>query len=336
MIPSHTLTPALKLRPRPLSDWHRSHGEPLFVATLRSRAEDFVVVEQLGWLPHGDGEHDYLWIEKVGANTDWLARQLARHADVPVKDVGFAGLKDRHAITRQWFSVPRWHAPDWSALNLEGVVVLEQTRHLRKLRRGAHQANEFRIVLRHAGRDAPKSLAARLAMIAKLGVPNYFGEQRFGRHGANVTLADDWARGKRLSRAKRSLAISTMRSLLFNEALSQRVAEASWDRLLPGDIANLDGSGSVFAVSEVDETLHRRCDAMDIHPAGVLVGAESPGVPERWRGALARARVEPGTRPLRLRVDQLETETFEDALALSFTLPRGAFATSVLREICEW
>jgi tRNA pseudouridine13 synthase len=316
--------------------WQRSHGEPLFSARLRSQPEDFVVIEELGWEPSGDGEHDYLLIEKTGANTDWVATQLAQYAGVPVKDVGFAGLKDRHAVTQQWFSVPRWHSPEWSALNLEGVVVLEVTRHLRKLRRGAHRANQFCIVLRDLVPSAPAAIDERIEIIARHGVPNYFGEQRFGRNGGNLQLAEDWARGKRLSRPKRSLAISTIRAFHFNQALSQRVTEGTWDQLLAGDLANLEGSASVFEVPVVDETLRRRCVDKDIHPAGALAGAETEGLPEHWRSALARARVEVGTRAFRLCVRGLETHQTDTSLTLRFTLPRGAYATAVLRELCEW
>lgn len=319
-----------------LPAWQRSHGQPLFSARLRSQPEDFVVIEELGWEPSGDGEHDYLLIEKTSANTDWVATQLAQYAGVPVKDVGFAGLKDRHAVARQWFSVPRWHSPDWSALDLEGVVVLEVTRHLRKLRRGAHRANQFRIVLRDLVPSAPAAINERIEIIARHGVPNYFGEQRFGRNGANLRLAEDWARGKRLSRQKRGLAISTIRAFHFNQALSQRVADGTWDQLLAGDLANLEGSASVFEVPVVDETLRRRCADKDIHPAGVLAGAESEELPDQWRSALARARVEAGNRAFRVGVRHLEVEHGEATLALQFTLPRGAYATAVLRELCEW
>ena len=319
----------------PLPDWARAHGSPLFSARMRSRPEDFDVTEVLGWELSGDGEHDYLWIEKTGANTEWVARQLARHADVPAKDVGYAGLKDRHAVTRQWFSVPRWHAPDWSALVVEGVRVLEVSRHQKKLRRGAHRANCFRIVLR--GESVVQhvdELSDRIRVIREQGVPNYFGEQRFGRDGANLELADAWAAGKRLPRHKRSLAISTIRSFLFNEALDERVRKASWNVLLPGDKANLDGTGSVFDVETVDEELERRCAEMDIHPAGVLAGEGSERGPDAWRKALDNARVEPGTRSFRLRIADAEFTVEDDAAAVSFTLPRGAFATSVIREIC--
>jgi tRNA pseudouridine13 synthase len=307
----------------------------LFAAAIRSVPGDFLVTEQLGWQFSGDGEHDFLWIEKTGANTEWVARQLARHADVPARDVGYAGLKDRHAITRQWFSVPRWNAPDWAVLDVEGVVVRDVQRHSKKLRRGAHQANAFEIVLRgDAIGDYADALAERVAIIREQGVPNYFGEQRFGHDGANLRLADDWAGGKRLPRHKRSIAISTIRSFVFNEQLDARVRDGSWNILKAGDKANLDGSGSVFDVDEVDAELTRRCSDMDIHPTGVLVGDGTALGPEPWREALARARVEPGTRSLRLGVADMDCVPGGDAATVSFTLGRGAFATSVLREIC--
>jgi tRNA pseudouridine13 synthase len=307
----------------------------LFAARIRSEPADFDVTEVLGWELSGDGEHDYLWVEKTDTNTEWLARQFARHAEVPAKDVGYAGLKDRHAVTRQWFSVPRWHAPDWSALELEGVQILDVTRHLKKLRRGAHQGNRFRIVLRGEQLDRhADALAQRVAEIREQGVPNYFGEQRFGIAGGNLGLADAWASGKRLPRHKRSLAISTVRSFLFNEQLDARVRDGTWNRLRPGDKANLDGTGSVFDVAELDSELESRCAAMDIHPAGTLVGEGSGYGPEAWRKALDKARVEPGWRGFRVRVEELGHALADGNAVLSFALSRGNYATSVLREIC--
>jgi len=319
-----------------LPDWARAYGAPLFAATIRQQPADFEVTEVLGWDFSGDGEHDYLWVEKTGANTEWVARQLARFAGVPDRDVGYAGLKDRHAVTRQWFSVPRWNAPDWSSLELDDVAVLELRRHNKKLRRGAHRNNRFRIVLR-GERLAPcaDALDERMALIAAQGVPNYFGEQRFGRDGGNLALADAWADGKRLPRHKRGIAISTIRSYLFNEALDARVTAGTWNVLLPGDKANLDGTGSVFDVNDVDEELERRCATMDIHPAGLLAGEGSGLGTEAWRTALDRARVAADYRSLRLRVHGAEWSVVDDAATVSFTLGRGAFATSVLREICE-
>jgi len=322
-----------------MPDWARAHGAPLFSAGIRREIDDFDVTEDLGFDFSRDGEHDYLFIEKRGANTEWVSRQLAHHADVPARDVGYAGLKDRHAVTRQWFSVPRWNTPDWGQLQVDGVRILDQQRHSRKLRRGAHKANRFRIILRGRVPDG-RELDARLGIIGSAGVPNYFGEQRFGRGGSNIRLADAWSQGKRLSRHKRSIAISTARSYLFNQILEKRVHDGSWNRLVPGDIANLDGSGSVFAVDALSEDLERRCDEMDIHPTGPLCGDGTPGslLPignEGWVTALADARVKPANRSLRLRVLDLGWSTSADCLVIEFALSRGSFATVVLREIAE-
>jgi len=320
-----------------LPDWARAYGEPLFAGQIRARPDEFVVHEVLDFDFSGDGEHDYLWIEKTGANTEWVARQLARQADVPARDVGYAGLKDRHAVTRQWFSVPRWNAPDWGQLDVEGVTLLEQQRHGKKLRRGAHRQNRFSIVVRGEIPDA-RSLEERLQHIATSGVPNYFGEQRFGRGGSNIELANAWASGKRLPRHKRSIAISTARSFLFNRILDARVRKSSWNRILPGDTVNLDGTGSVFSVEEVDAETERRCAELDIHPAGLLCGdgAEHPGLLadcDHWLTALTKARVQAAHRSLRLRVIDLEWSVSDTRLELRFALGRGAFATSVLREL---
>ncbi|MBT8103881.1 MAG: tRNA pseudouridine(13) synthase TruD, partial [Gammaproteobacteria bacterium] len=224
-----------------LPDWARAHGPSLFSAAIRVQAPDFDVTEELGFDFTGDGEHDYLFIEKTAANTEWLSRQLAQFAQVPARDIGYAGLKDRHAVTRQWFSVPRWNSPEWQQLEVDGVRVLDQQRHNRKLRRGAHKANRFHLVLRG---ELPRkdALDERLATIRAQGVPNYFGEQRFGRGGSNVALAGAWSQGKRLPRHKRSIAISAARSYLFNQILDARVRDQSWNRLVSGDVANLDGS----------------------------------------------------------------------------------------------
>jgi len=322
-----------------LPAWTRAHGAPLFAATIRTTAADFDVTEELGFELSGDGEHDYLYAEKTGTNTEWLSRQLAGFAGVPAKDVGYSGLKDRHAVTRQWFSVPRWNQPDWAAFDVEGVLILEVQRHAKKLRRGAHTANWFRIVLRG---ELPQNneLEQRLALIRELGVPNYFGPQRFGRNGANIGLADAWSSGKRLPRHKRSIAISSARSFLFNEQLHTRVGDGTWNRIQCGDVANLDGSGSIFDVEEVDDTLISRCTEMDIHPAGILWGdgtasEDAPSGHEDWLRALSKARVKPAHRSLRLKVMDLEWQIDDEALTLRFGLSRGSFATSVLREIAE-
>jgi len=323
----------------PLPAWAHAHGSPLLAATIRTTPADFDVTEELGFEFDGNGEHDYLYIQKTGANTDWVGRQLAQFAEVPAKDVGYAGLKDRHAITRQWFSVPRWNAPVWENLDCEGVSVLDSKRHSKKLRRGAHKANRFRIVMRGELPDGP-ALEQRLKGIRDSGVPNYFGPQRFGRNGSNLELANSWAAGKRLPRHKRSIAISSARSYLFNQLLHARVLDSTWNQLQPGDVANLDGTGSIFDVDELDDVLVSRCEQMDIHPAGILWGdgADRSTVVkghDDWLDALSKARVKAAHRSLRLRVDDLQWTVDADSLAIEFRLGRGAFATSVLREFAS-
>lgn len=329
------------MAPNTLPDWQRAHGAPLFTAQIRRYPEDFQVTEELGWEFSGDGEHDYLFVEKTGANSQWVAKQLAQFASVPLKDVGFAGLKDRHAVTRQWFSVPRWNTPDWSSLAVAGVHITRCERHLRKLRRGAHRSNTFSIVLRCSEPLDRDAITHRIGLLSAQGVPNYYGEQRFGRNGGNVRLADDWANGKRLPRDKRSMAISTMRSYHFNALLSDRVAQSTWNTLMLGDKANLEGSGSIFDFSDIDGALQARCELMDIHPSAILVGEGSECQPVEWAAALARARVQPGNRSLRLKVQDLAMQVEEAALGkptvtLNFSLTRGAYATAVLRELCLW
>jgi tRNA pseudouridine13 synthase len=308
-----------------LPDWHRAWGRALFTGRIRQSPADFVVVENLDVQFSGAGEHDWLRVRKTGANTHWVAEQLARHASVPVRDVGYAGLKDRHALTEQWFSVRRSvsEPTPWDGFRADGVEILDRRVHARKLKRGAHTGNTFRIAVRGAGAAEPAGLSARLAGIAAQGVPNYFGEQRFGRAGANVELGRAVLDGRRLSRHRRGIGISAIRSFEFNEALSRRVVAGSWNRLEPGGFANLDGSGSVFAVKELTVDLERRCAELDIHPCGTL-----PAIPA--------VRVEAAHRPLRMRVVELAWKLDGDVLWLEFSLGKGSYATAVLREICAY
>lgn len=305
-----------------LPDWARALGEPLFDARIRATPDDFVVTEQFDIEFSGEGEHDWLWVEKTGANTHWVAEQLARHAGIKPRDVGFAGLKDRHAVTRQWFSVrrPSGEGTDWELFTAEGVRVLEVQRHHRKLKRGAHRGNRFRIALRGEnviGTD--DEFVERMRRISDGGVPNYFGEQRFGRDGGNIELGHAVIAGRRLPRNKRSIAISALRSFQFNEELDARIRAGTWNRLLPGDCASLNGTNSVFDVDDVTEDLQARCDEMDIHPTGTLPGIKEIGV-------------EASRRSLRMRVNDLRWEFERGALWLEFSLGKGSYATAVLRE----
>ena len=330
-----------------IPDWARAHGNPELQGRIRQSASDFQVTEVLDYELSGDGEHDYLWIEKQDANTAWVAENLAKHADIRESDVGFAGLKDRNAVTRQWFSVrrPSGAGTDWSALELPGVQILEQARHNRKLRRGAHSGNQFRIAIR--GVDAPsQTINERLALVQDHGVPNYFGEQRFGRDGNNLQLASELFAGRKLRRNKRSFALSAARSYLFNHIVQYRVLDGTWNQLIQGECACLDGTNSIFPVEQVDQALQKRCMEMDIHPGGALWGrgewpcseaikaleiSATDSCDEFRRGLELQA--DQSRRALRLAVRDLQWEIDGQTVWLQFGLTSGGFATTVLREI---
>lgn len=326
-----------------------AHGTPPLTARLRSTPDDFVVEEKLGYDADGSGEHALLWVEKRGANTDWVARELAKFAGVPPLNVGFAGLKDRHAVTRQAFTVQLAGKsdPDWSALPHAEVKVLAATRHSRKLKRGALRGNRFVLVLREVQGERERAEQV-LAAIAARGVPNYFGEQRFGREGGNLAQARAMFAGRRVDRAKRGILLSAARSQIFNEVLAARVEQGAWDTPLDGEIWSLAGSRSWFGPEPHSEALALRLLEGDIHPSGPLWGQGDPpttaaaGTLEREVAAvhadlvagLAAARMEQERRPLRLLPQNLQWRWLDgDALELSFDLPAGAYATVVAREL---
>lgn len=329
-----------------------AHGGPVARGRLRAEPADFRVEEVLGFEPDGHGEHAFVWIEKTGANTDWVARRLAQAAGVAPMAVGYAGLKDRHAVTRQAFTLQLAGRaePEWETLGIEGVKVLSVARHSRKLRRGAHRGNRFVIRLRNVEGDAG-AIAARLETIAARGVPNYFGEQRFGRDGGNVALAEALFAGRRLPREQRGIALSAARSALFNAALARRVEDASWNQPLDGEVWMLDGTHAIFGPEPLSDALAQRLAALDIHPSGPMWGRgelRSVGVVavlERevaqahagLAGGLEQAGLSQERRALRLGVRELRHAWVEaGTLELAFTLDSGAFATVMLRELLDW
>jgi tRNA pseudouridine13 synthase len=330
-------------------DWPRLLGMPSARAVLRARPEDFEVEEVARIHPQGEGAHLWLWVEKRGENTDWVAGRLAQAAGCATRDVGYAGMKDRHAVTRQWFSVPAQGAAElpWADWRIDGVRLLDARRHPRKLQRGALAGNRFRIVLRE-WRGEPVDLAARLERIVTSGLPNYFGPQRFGHDGLNVRRGVQWLRdGGRLSRAKRSIYLSAVRSFLFNQVLARRVVADCWNRLLPGEVAMLDGTRSVFTCDAIDPDLQWRCREFDLHPSGPLPGrgglqpGQEAGALEQsalapyaeLKSALARAGLEADRRSLRVKAAGLAWNLEADRLELAFELPAGAYATALVREL---
>ena len=325
-------------------------GQPKVCGVIRKRPEDFQVDEVLGFDLTGEGEHVCLHIRKRNSNTAFVAKQIARLAGVRNMDVSCAGLKDRHAVTTQWFSVYLSNnpEPDWSQLNNDDVAVLTVKRHNRKLRRGALKGNRFRIVVRElSGEVAP--LDERLKRIAEQGVPNYFGEQRFGHDGDNLKKARAMFSGefKVRNRDKRSLYLSAARSEIFNQVLGKRVEAGQWNQPLDGDVMMLDGSHSVFTVDAVDEEIKRRVSEYDIHPTGPLWGRGAlssqadvqtmeQGVAEHYElfcNGLERAGMKQERRPLRLSVAELAWQRLDDSLNIEFFLGSGSYATTVLREV---
>lgn len=333
-----------------LPDWAHAWGAPPVHARLRSTAADFVVEEVLGFEPDGEGEHCWIWVEKENLNTNDAARRLARFAGLREADVSYAGMKDRQAVTRQWFSLHLLgRTVDWDQWRDPLLRLLRIERHSRKLRRGTHRGNRFTLVLRGI-EGAVDQLAARFELVAEKGVPNYFGPQRFGRDGGNIEAARCWLEEGRPRRARhlQSLWLSTLRSLLFNEVLSARVRDGSWQAALSGELFVLDGSNSVFG-AEVDAAIVARLASGDIHPSGPLVGKAGRTMPTAQAAALETAVLSPHSvmitgltnaglnaerRPLRLHPTDWATEQVDtDVWRLHFTLPRGCFATSVVREL---
>jgi tRNA pseudouridine13 synthase len=326
----------------------RAFGAPLGTGLLRAQPDDFIVEEDLGFAPAGTGQHVLLKVRKRDANTQWVARELARVCRCRPMDVGFAGLKDRRAVAVQWFTVPK--SPQsleaWTTVRTPEFEVLEAHAHTRKLPRGALAGNGFIIRVRDIN-VTDQQLAERVELVARRGVPNYFGPQRFGRQGSNLAQISAGFRALRMP--ERGFVLSAARSLIFNAVLGERVRDGSWDRLEAGDVANLDGRGSVFAVDAVDETLIDRCLRLDIHPSGPMWGRGTPTTKGRvleLEGSVGAQFPEPAAlvqdagmdqerRGLRLAVRNLEWTREPTGVVLRFSLTRGSFATTVLRELFD-
>lgn len=334
-----------------MSEPARAHGASVLTARIRVSAEDFFVEELPAFEASGAGEHLLLTIEKRGMNTAFAAKRIAAWAGVDESAIGQAGMKDRHAVTRQRFTVwlPKKVAPDLDALQSDDLRVLDHAWHARKLPRGALAGNRFVLVLRdvEGQRDA---IDARLQAIATQGVPNYFGEQRFGRGGNNVQQAVAMFAGRRVKREERSMLLSAARSELFNRVLAARVEARTWNSALDGEVWMLDGSRSVFGPEALTDALQARLDGFDIHPTGPLWGegelrsgdvarevelaAMQGDSATRLRNGLERAGLKQERRALRLRPEALAWHWLDDgALELRFDLPPGCYATTVLREL---
>ncbi|MEO8365183.1 MAG: tRNA pseudouridine(13) synthase TruD [Pseudoxanthomonas sp.] len=340
-------------------DLPSAFGAAVLSARIRTTPEDFRVEEMDAFEPTGEGEHLLLTIEKRGLNTAAVAKHIAAWAGLPEMAIGYAGMKDRHAVTRQRFSVhlPKRVAPALALLQAEDpgpgsgpyLRVIDATWHNRKLPRGALAGNRFALVLRDVQGD-PAVIDTRLAQIGARGLPNWFGEQRFGRDGGNIAAALSMFAGRRVSRDQRSILLSAARSELFNRVLAARVREASWDQALDGEVWVLSGSRSVFGPEPWSEALGSRLVRFDIHPSGPLWGAgelRSTGSCAETelaalqgddamalRTGLEAAGLKHERRALRLVADGLAWQWQEDrGLRLEFSLPPGCYATALLQEL---
>jgi len=326
-------------------------GEPLLSAAIRTVPEDFQVDELSAFEATGEGEHLLLEIRKRGVNTVAVAKRLAQWAGIPEMGVSYAGQKDRHAVTTQRFSVhlPKRVSPDIATLESDEIHVVSATWNNRKLQRGALAGNRFRLVLRDVQGDVA-AIDARLQTIAARGLPNWFGEQRFGRDGGNVPAALAMFGGRRVRQDQRSMLLSAARSALFNRVLAARVEQGNWDRPLEGEVWMLDGSRSVFGPEPMSEVLAERLARFDIHPSGPLWGVgelrstgealalESAALADEQalalRAGLEAAGLKQERRSLRLRPELLQHQWLQpDVLEISFALPPGCYATAVLHEL---
>ncbi|UTV82350.1 tRNA pseudouridine(13) synthase TruD [Acidithiobacillus sp. YTS05] len=327
---------------------------------FRSSPESFFVEEVLPFAADGEGDHAWLWVEKTRRHTEEVARLLARFAGVPARDVGYAGLKDYQARTRQAFTVPLVGREelDWGQFAAAGVQILAIDRHRRKLRRGVHRGNRFRIHVRDANDSTAWENALRV--LAQQGFPNYFGAQRFGHD--NLAAAGRLLTGGRRGRMPhhlRALLWSTARSALFNLVLAERVRQKSWNCILPGEIIQLAGTHSQFrAGAEELAELQARADAWDLHPTGPLPGKaagqskglvgeleaeilaawhggdDSPGNGMAWAAALASQGLDAARRALRCRPEDMSVHAPQAGeIVLQFFLPQGSYATVLLEAL---
>ncbi|MBV4412728.1 tRNA pseudouridine(13) synthase TruD [Enterobacteriaceae bacterium YMB-R22] len=327
------------------------HGQPQSCGVLKANPEDFVVTEDLGFGPDGEGEHLLVRILKRGCNTRFVADALAKFLKVHAREVSFAGQKDKHAVAEQWFCVrlPGNAMPDMGRFELEGCQVLEYARHRRKLRPGALKGNRFTLVLREITHR--EDVQARLDKVLRQGVPNYFGSQRFGIGASNLSQARAWAQSDRpvRDRAKRSFWLSAARSALFNQQVSERLKKADFNQVIEGDALQLAGRGSWFVADNRElASLQPRVDSGELMITAALPGCGDWGSKGQalafeqqtlaheadLQALLARERVEAARRAMLLYPAELTWSWWDDVtLEASFWLPAGSFATSVVREV---
>ncbi len=320
---------------------------PKQTALLKAECADFVVKENLGYSMAGEGEFVAVRVRKTDANTLFVGEKLAQFAGISARNMSYAGLKDRRAVTEQWFSLqmPGKTTPDFGDFQLEGIEILEVTRHNRKIRTGSLDGNYFDILLRNAIEN--DDLKVRLENLSKFGFPNYFTEQRFGRDGHNLTQALRWAKGEIQvkDRKKRSFYLSAARSEVFNLVVSERLKQGVANRVLPNDIVQLSGSHSWFVADEKEDlnVLQLRLEQGDLQLTAPLIGEtaqpacslENDIVQQHQDivNLMKQERLKPARRPLLMKPKDFNWQFEETGLRLKFYLPAGSYATALVREL---
>jgi tRNA pseudouridine13 synthase len=332
---------------------------PALEGRLKACPEDFRVEELPAYAPAGEGEHVLFEVEKRDLSTQTALERIARALGRPRAELGYAGLKDARALTRQWLSVHGVAPQAVLALELEGVRVLSAARHGNKLRVGHLRGNRFRLRLRDVGPERADDVAAVLARLAARGLPNAFGPQRFGKGGESWRLGRELVSGgarrerKRRGKALLRFYVSAWQAWLFNRVLAARWE--SFDRLLDGDLAWLHDRGAVFAVEDAAREA-ARAQRLEISPTGPLCGEDdfapggaalaieraalaAQGVPDgrlggppflRWKGARRPLRV-----PLADVAHAFDADEQGRFLELAFELPPGSYATALVRELLK-
>lgn len=372
------------------SHWRRLHGETLGKGVLKHTLNDFVVEEQLGFVPSGSGEHIFLWLEKANLNTAFVAEEIAKFANLPLRNITYAGRKDKFALTRQWFGVhiANHQEPNWSTFKLDGAEILDVTRNDRKLRVGVLKGNLFEVTIRNIQFNDgfnDSDLLQRLEQIKQLGAPNYYGSQRFGEirvspqndvassqvsspletetssaqsesikklSGGNLALAEKLLNGEQIrNRNKRSMAISALRSWLFNEVIHQRIQQDVFFNALAGDAMQLSGSNSFFVHDKAEEQakIDARLAAYDVNITAPMWGngkLHTCQIAKEFELAcvesfkeitqtLNELGLKQERRAIRIVPENFEWHYQDNILKLRFSLPSGCFATSIVRELMD-
>ncbi|MBV1910219.1 MAG: tRNA pseudouridine(13) synthase TruD [Kangiellaceae bacterium] len=327
-----------------------AHGFKRVSGDLRTNMSDFQVDEVLSFEPGGVGEHLFVKISKDGCNTDWVAKQLQKDSGLTPRDIGYAGKKDRHSVSTQWFSL---HLPgreiDLSKLENDSFRIVESIRHNKKLRLGSIKENRFEITLRNLSSSIDLS---NIETLLQKGFPNYFGPQRFGFQNQNLNKADDMlTTGKKVkNRNMKGLLISSARSFIFNLQLAQRIEKRNWNTVIDGDCLMLNNSQSFYHLESNSTSEQQRLEQGDTHVSGWLAGKqvsqasdESLDIEQQvttkfadWISGLNRLNVDSSRRAYRVIPHYLLIKQSDGEVVFRFALPKGCYATSLLRELIDY